>query len=316
MKFIVSLVAITLITASFALVRQHSGSATRSSDAGVTHADEQAPQVHAPHSADAPVFPLDEQVARNHLIVVGMVDADAGTREYGRINYKSEGGSPPDSASQAPGLRTVLRTVAVERTVKGALPPGTKTILVEELTGVQVAAVGGRYLFLLSPWHNDTYQAGVFGAVSLTDSPVSFASGESGAVGLATLAGLSPDDAVKKVAAVVEAQREQRVGTLAIVRPMAGRPYNIAHMFSLAGAESVTVDGRPIEAAALAELRAQLEEPAFPAASSSTALKSLVIQYASGQHLQIGLDTAMGQLVVPGDNVGVGFSGKAKSILR
>ncbi len=271
------------------------------------------------NAGDQPSFSLSERVARNHLVVIGRVLRDAGEAEYPRIDLKT-GATEQQSHEQggAPGVRTRLREVEVIQLLNGRPTGSPAVIVVEELYGSAVAEVGKTYLFLLSPWHSGTYQAGEYGAFMADGDGVAFASGESVSSVFPETAGLGFDEMVNLVTTMVQSQRSE-AAELAVVSPIPGRTYDARHLWSLDAAASVTVGERVLDKSAVRALAAALTAPLEPrmaaAGPGDGEPVEVEIVMESGQRVRLAFNRSSQSIMLGADGVALPLPPAAAALL-
>jgi len=270
------------------------------------------------NEGDQPSFSLSERVARNHLVVIGRVIRDAGEAEYTRVDLKTGATGQPSEAAGSPGVRTRLREVEVVQILNGMPTGSPSVIVVEELYGTAVTEVGQTYLFLLSPWHSGTYQAGEYGALMADGDGVAFASGESVSSVFPETAGLGFDEMVNLVTTMVQSQRSE-AGELAVVSPIPGRTYDARHLWSLDAAASVTVGGRVLDNSAVRALAAALTAPLEPrmaaAGPGDGEPVEVEIVMESGQRVRLAFNQSSRSIVPGADGVELPLPPAAAALL-
>ena len=266
--------------------------------------------------ANYPRFSLASATERNHLIVVGTAVEDLGVTEYPRANLK-DGAQAGSVSQEAPGVRTTLRAVDVDSVLKGTLPGGGKRIIVEELLGTPNLNSTGRYILLLSPWHDGTYQAGAYGALTLDSGGLRLAAGEAVADVFPELATMSFDKAAATIADVVERQRSAG-GRLAVIQPMPGTEYNLSHLWSLADLAGVAVGGVAVVPATAVVLRDSLAAPSVAVQGQGRVpaddVRTLSFRLSGGQVIEVELDIRRGALRFR-DGVEIALPAGARAIL-
>ncbi|MBA4182002.1 MAG: hypothetical protein C0506_15540 [Anaerolinea sp.] len=266
--------------------------------------------------ANYPTFAFARAVERNHLIVVGTAVEDLGVAEYPRVNLK-DGAQAGPLSQEAPGIRTTLRAVDVESVLKGTLPGGGKRIVVEELLGTASLNPTGRYILLLSPWHDGTYQAGAYGALRLDSGGLRLAAGEAVADVFPELAMMNLEQAAATIAGIVQQQRSAG-GRLAVIQPMPGSQYNLSHLWSLADLARVSIGGDAIAPASAVALRESLAAPSVAVQGEGRApagdIRALAFRLSGGQVIEVELDIRRGVLHFR-DGVEIALPAGARAIL-
>lgn len=255
--------------------------------------------VGAPRIADAPpVLPLDEEVGRSQLIVVGNV---GDITSYETIPPVGMEANAPSATEPAHGVPTTLRPVRVERYIKGNGAPGD-VITMQELAGS--AMPSGRAILFLAPWMTNTYQPSVTASLSETKKGLVYADGTS----MPELASTSLDQYSGTLANLVARQAASGAKVeLAVPPPSPGDEVSLNHLLGTRsvtniavriGNKQVTVN----DAGTLAKFADGLDATVKierEAESMESAPVHLVLQLAGGNSWEFEYDPATGVIAYP-----------------
>lgn len=188
---------------------------------------------------EAPKLPVEVDVARSQLIVVGSIKGELG-REF--IPFVEEPANTPTDFEPAHGVGTIRYRFEVDRFIKGKR--STNELIVQVIDYIKLP-IGETMVLMLVPWRQDSYQPSVWTAVSEDGGVLRYANGSPADAGSAR----TLDEYSEWLASIVAYQAEQGPPVpLAVPIIQAGDRISPAHYLGLGGSIDVIVangrDGR------------------------------------------------------------------------